>query len=286
MPKLPEWIISHRIDKRAVKEISTILRNHHLYTVCEEAKCPNIGECFGKHTATFLIMGDTCTRNCTFCNIKKGKPQPLDDNEPMNVAQAVKEMGLKYVVITSVTRDDLPDGGAQHYYNVVKKVIEDTNALVEVLVPDFRGDKKCIEKVLQSGISVFNHNVETVPSLYKEVRPMALYKRSLDVLKIAKDIDNNMVTKSGIMVGLGEKEDEVKLVMEDLRNINVEILTIGQYIRPTHKHHPVVEYIHPDVFEKYKEWAYNLGFSYVVSSPFVRSSYNAYEAYEKALDRR
>jgi lipoic acid synthetase len=235
-------------------------------------------ECFSKKTATFMILGSQCSRNCRFCNVTHAKPQPVDPLEPQNVAKASVELGLKHVVITSVTRDDLPDGGAKHFSKVIKaiKALKD-DMVVEVLIPDLRGSAEALETVVKSKPEILNHNVETVPRLYPEVRPEALYESSLELLKRVKAIDSNVLTKSGIMVGLGEKEEEVIAVFKDLRSAGCDFLTIGQYLAPSAKHYPVMEYVTPDTFKKYKEVALNLGFSFVASAPLVRSSYNAAE---------
>jgi len=277
----PDWlkIKYHKGENRG--EVEKILRKLSLYTVCEEANCPNLGECFNKKTATFMILGRYCTRNCTFCNVKKVIPLPLDIKEPSNIAEAVKEWQLKYIVITSVTRDDLPDGGAGHYANVIK-AIRDVNSgtLIEVLIPDFQGDLKSLQKVVEAKPDVINHNVETVPRLYPEVRPMAVYERSLELLANVKILNNKIITKSGIMLGLGECQDEVISVFKDLRNKNCDFLTIGQYLAPSKNHHPVIKYYHPDIFKNYKRLALEAGFKSVASAPFVRSSYNANEMIE------
>lgn len=272
----PEWLRIKFRDNQKKKEVEEILKRLSLNTVCQEANCPNIIECFSKKTATFMILGNICTRNCTFCNVKKGTALDVDIKEPENVAKAVNELNLRHVVITSVTRDDLDDGGAGHFVNVIKKIRAlDNNIIIEVLIPDFKGDLKSIFKVIQAKPDIINHNVETIPRLYSSVRPMANYTRSMEIIKNIKLQDNTIYTKSGIMVGLGEKEDEVIKVLKDLRNVNCDLLTIGQYLSPSKHHHPIVEYIHPDVFEKYKKIGLDLGFKYVASAPFVRSSYNA-----------
>jgi lipoic acid synthetase len=258
---------------------------YHLHTVCREANCPNRMECFDSRTATFLILGSVCTRNCTFCNITKGEPETVDPEEPKHIADAVETLGLRYAVITSVTRDDLPDGGAGHFAAVVQAVKARTpEVMIELLIPDFKGDRTALEKAARSGAEVLNHNVETVPSLYPSVRPLADYKQSLSVIRNAKEINPNLVTKSGIMLGLGEREDEVTAVLEELRDAGCDLLTIGQYLAPSDKHHPVVEYIHPDVFEQYAEKARVMGFTAVASAPFVRSSYKAAEMALKAFE--
>lgn len=276
----PEWLrIKHR-DSEKKKEVEQILKKFSLNTVCQEANCPNINECFSKKTATFMILGNICTRNCTFCNVKKGEGTEIDVNEPENIAKAVNKLNLQYVVITSVTRDDLEDGGANHFVNVIGKIRAlNKNIIIEVLIPDFKGKEDSILKVVQAKPEIINHNIETVSRLYRSVRPMASYKRSLDLIKKIKLLDNSIFTKSGIMLGLGEKEKEVIKVFKDLRNVDCDLLTIGQYLSPSKKHHPIVEFIHPDIFKKYKKIGLDLDFKYVASGPFVRSSYNAKELF-------
>ena len=272
----PEWLNIKLRGNREINNVNNLVKGLSLNTVCEEANCPNLMECFSKRTATFMILGSNCTRNCTFCNVTTGKPEVVDLEEPLKVANAVKELGLKYVVITSVTRDDLPDGGAEHFAKVIESIKElNKSIIVEVLIPDFKGDKTALSKVVESKPEVINHNVETIPKLYSTVRPMAIYERSLKLLENVKSMDKNILTKSGIMVGLGEKEEEVIDLFKDLRKVNCDILTIGQYLAPSKKHHPVVEYIHPDIFENYKDKALKMGFKFVASGPLVRSSYHA-----------
>lgn len=283
MKRKPEWLRINMAKGRNLGYVKDILTKHSLNTVCEEANCPNRMECFSKKTATFMILGSECSRNCRFCNVSHGTLEEVNPNEPENVAKATKELGLKHVVITSVTRDDLPDGGAGHFAKVVNAIkAKDDKIVVEVLIPDLKGEKEAIKTVVESKPEIINHNIETVPRLYKGVRPMAIYERSLDVLKQVKEMDKSIFTKSGIMVGLGETEDEVIEVMKDLRNVDCDFLTIGQYLAPSKKHHPVIEYVTPETFEKYKVKAEELGFSFVASSPLVRSSYNAAEAMEAA----
>ncbi len=277
--KKPEWL---RVKAGVAKEnafVQSILNKFGLNTVCSEAACPNRAECYGRKTVTFMILGTTCTRGCTFCNVSKGIPEPVDENEPEHVAQAVKALDIRHAVITSVTRDDLPDGGAEHFAQVIEAIREETpDVTIEVLIPDFKGDLEALSKVAKAHPDIINHNVETVPSLYPEVRPQADYLRSLAVLKAVKDFDETIYTKSGIMVGLGEQPDEVSAVFTDLRNVRCDFLTIGQYLSPSKQHHPVVEYIHPDVFSSYQKEAYEKGFLYVASGPLVRSSYMAEQA--------
>ena len=286
-PPIPEWIKEGLSNRLALGEIVSIIDEFSLSTVCQEARCPNIGKCFREGTATFLIMGKICTRGCTFCAIDKGTPMPLDPLEPDRIADAVLRMHLKYVVITSVTRDDLEDGGVGHYLAVIDKLCKRVKGVnIEVLVPDFGGNMEGVERIVHSGICVFNHNVETVSRLYGEVRRGANYALSLEVLRRAKEVCERVVVKSGFMVGLGEGEDEVISLMEDLRDVGVDVLTIGQYLRPSSRHYPVVEYVHPDVFDRYKEIGEQMGFSVVYSAPFVRRSFKAKEAYERILTLR
>ncbi len=277
----PEWLRIDLNKGRSLDYVKEILERFSLNTVCEEANCPNRMECFSKKTATFMILGSQCSRNCRFCNVTHGKPQPVDPEEPQHVAEAAVELGLKHVVVTSVTRDDLPDGGANHFSKVIKAIKALKNDMVvEVLIPDFRGSYEALKTVVKAKPEILNHNIETVPGLYPEVRPAALYERSLELLRRVKEIDSSVLTKSGIMVGLGEKEEEVIGVFKDLRAAGCDFLTIGQYLAPSSKHYPVVEYVTPEAFKKYKEAALNLGFSFVASAPLVRSSYNAAEMLE------
>ncbi len=281
MKRKPEWLRIDMNKGRSLDYVKEILQRFSLNTVCEEANCPNRMECFSKKTATFMILGSQCTRNCRFCNVTHAEPQTVDPEEPQNVAKASLELGLKHVVITSVTRDDLPDGGAKHFSKVIKAIKAlKSDIVVEVLIPDLRGSFEALETVVKAKPEILNHNVETVPRLYSEVRPAALYERSLELLKWVKTIDSSVLTKSGIMVGLGEKEEEVIEVFKDLRLAGCDFLTVGQYLAPSSKHYPVVEYVSPEVFKMYKEKALSLGFSFVASAPLVRSSYNAAEMLE------
>lgn len=270
----PEWLRVKLQGAEKTHEVKEMLTRLSLHTVCQEANCPNLIECFARKTATFMILGSICTRNCTFCNVTKGNTQEVDPAEPANVAKAVTELGLKHAVITSVTRDDLPDGGAGHFAEVIKK-LRATEVIVEVLIPDFQGDREALATVIKAKPHILNHNIETAPRLYPTVRPKANYARSLELLKNSKELDASIFTKSGIMVGLGEQEEEVLAVLRDLRAVDCDLLTIGQYLAPSAKHHEVIEYIHPDLFNKYKEAAYEMGFKYVASAPLVRSSYHA-----------
>lgn len=255
--------------------MKSILRKRNLHTVCESARCPNIGECFSKPTATFMILGDVCTRTCGFCSIdKEAKPLLVDPHEPQNIAITAKELGLKHVVITSVTRDDLSGGGADQFALTIKAIKDNISGiLVEVLTPDFKGDFGALSIVLEARPDIFNHNLETVPSLYRQVRPQADYRTSLAVLRKAKE--SGVMTKSGIMVGLGETVDEVKAVLRDLLEAGCDAVTIGQYLRPTRNNLEVVEYVAPEVFKGYEEYGLSIGLKHVYSGPFVRSSYNA-----------
>ncbi|MCX7760426.1 MAG: lipoyl synthase [Hydrogenothermaceae bacterium] len=265
-----------------VFQIKKLLRRLNLHTVCEEANCPNIGECFSKKTATFMIMGDICTRNCPYCNVSHGKPLPLDSQEPIKIAQAVKTLGLKYIVITSVDRDDLPDGGASHFAEVVYRIRElGEDIKVEVLIPDFRGDEKALKTVIKSKPDVINHNIETVKELYKKVRPQGKYERSLNLLKSIKNIDSSIKTKSGFMVGLGETFNQIYQLLRDLKDVDVDIITIGQYLQPSKSHLPVEKYYSDEEFETLKKIAIELGFKEVFSGKLVRSSYHAGEIYSK-----
>lgn len=269
----PEWI---KVKSTGTHETKKVLRYHRVSTVCEEAMCPNQGVCFSQGTATFLILGDKCTRNCSFCAVESSKPLPPDPHEPERVADAVHELGLKFVVITSVTRDDLPDGGAGQFARAIKAVRNKINAInIEVLTPDFKGEPEALKAVLDAGPDVFNHNVETVPRLYSAVRPMADYRTSINIVKTAKQLYPDMKTKSGIMLGLGESGPEVLAVMNDLREADCDFLTIGQYLRPRRINIPVVEYIRPEVFEEYRLKGIEMGFRSVASSPLTRSSMNA-----------
>ncbi len=270
----PQWL-KQRVTAAGVTAVSALMRDFELHTVCQSADCPNLGECFGARTATFLILGGVCTRNCRFCSIAKGVPQQLDMNEPERVAQAVKTLGLKHAVVTSVTRDDLPDGGAGQFVACIQKIRQvNPGTTVEVLVPDFGGDEVALMAVLEANPDVFNHNVETVPRLYPTVRPEAEYQRSLGVLQQAAQYDS-IITKSGIMLGLGETEAEVIQLLKDWAANGVQAITIGQYMQPSPAHLEIVEYIHPDQFKNYEKIGYDMGFRQVVSGPLVRSSYHA-----------
>ena len=285
--KKPDWIRSKLINSKEFFLTKTVVNKNNLVTVCQEANCPNITECWSKRHATFMIMGDTCTRACAFCDVKTGKPEKLDPFEDIKIANAVKKLELRHVVITSVDRDDLDDGGSSHF----KKVIETTrkknpSTTIEVLTPDFLRKGKSYKKILEANPDVFNHNIETVPSLYVKVRPGARYFTSLELLKNAKKNNNKIFTKSGIMVGLGEEHDEIIQVMNDLRSADVDFLTIGQYLQPSVKHHPLERYYHPDEFKELELIAKSKGFLLVSSSPLTRSSYHADEDFVKLQKSR
>jgi lipoyl synthase len=276
--KKPEWIrVKAGSSSTRFNEIKQILREHKLHTVCEEASCPNIGECFGKGTATFMIMGDKCTRRCPFCDVGHGRPDPLDAQEPENLAKTIAALKLKYVVITSVDRDDLRDGGAGHFVACIRKTRElSPNTTIEVLVPDFRGrDDRALEILKAAPPDVMNHNLETIPRLYKEARPGSDYAFSLNLLKKFKALHPNVPTKSGLMVGLGETDDEILQVMRDMREHQIDMLTIGQYLAPSTSHLSVRRYVHPDTFKMFEAEAYKMGFQHAAVGAMVRSSYHA-----------
>lgn len=273
--RLPAWLRAKSGHWERVHDMKVLLNEARLHTVCEEARCPNQGECWTRGTATFMLLGDTCTRSCGFCAVATGRPKPLDPDEPMHVAETSRRLGLRFVVVTSVNRDDLPDGGAGHFAATVRAIYEaNPGAQVEVLVPDFKGDQDAVRTVVESQPTVFNHNLETVERLTRRVRVQARYQRSLDVLRLAKVVGQPL-TKTGIMLGLGETEVEVLQLFRDARSAGCDILTVGQYLAPTKAHLPVVEYVHPDRFHSLEEAAYALGFTAVFSGPLVRSSYHA-----------
>ena len=285
--KKPEWIRSKIIDSKVFFQTKQVVNKNNLVTVCQEANCPNITECWSKKHATFMIMGDTCTRACAFCDVKTGKPTNLDIFEPAKISTAVKSLNLKHVVITSVDRDDLEDGGSEHFYKVVKATREkNPTTSIEVLTPDFLRKGEAYKKILKADLDVFNHNIETVPRLYTKVRPGARYFASLELLKNAKLFHKKVFTKSGIMVGLGETKEEVIQVMDDLRSAEVDFITIGQYLQPSTKHHPLERYYHPDEFKEFENIAKIKGFLLVSSSPLTRSSYHADEDFKKLQDTR
>ena len=280
--KKPEWIRSKITNSQNFFLTKSIINKNNLNTVCQEANCPNITECWSKRHATFMIMGDTCTRACGFCDVKTGKPKSLDPLEPLKIANATKELDLKHVVITSVDRDDLRDGGAEHFSEVINETRKlNKNTTIEVLTPDFLRKGNAYKKVVEANPDVFNHNIETVPSLYLKVRPGSRYFASLELLKSAKKISNKIFTKSGIMLGLGERKDEVLQVMDDLISAEVDFLTIGQYLQPSVKHYPLQRYVHPEEFGELKTIAKSKGFLIVASSPLTRSSYHADEDFSK-----
>lgn len=280
MEKKPTWLkVSY--NKAAVEEIANMMKDLGLNTVCKEANCPNMGECYKKHTATFMILGSHCTRNCRFCNVTCAKPEAIDLEEPMHVAEAVKKLGLKHVVVTSVTRDDLPDGGAEHFANTIKAIkAVSKNTTVEVLIPDLKGNVAALDIVLAACPDVLNHNMETVKELYSSVRPQAIYERSLEVLSYCKKKAPNILTKTGFMVGLGETDDQIFKLMDDVLSTGCDILTIGQYLRPSKEHAELKRYATPEEFEYYKKVAMEKGFKYIASTPLARSSYKAFEALE------
>jgi len=285
--KKPNWIRSKIIDSQVFFQTKKVVTQNNLVTVCQEANCPNITECWSKKHATFMIMGDTCTRACAFCDVRTGKPTDLDISEPLKISEAVKDLNLKHVVITSVDRDDLEDGGSEHFYKVVKATREkNPETSIEVLTPDFLRKGDAYKKVLEAELDVFNHNIETVPRLYTKVRPGARYFASLELLKNAKAFNKKVFTKSGIMVGLGETKEEVIQVMDDLRSAEVDFITIGQYLQPSVKHHPLDRYYHPDEFKDFENIAKTKGFLLVSSSPLTRSSYHADEDFRKLQDAR
>ena len=277
LPSKPDWIRVKIPASSKISHIKNKLRQHKLASVCEEASCPNLGECFSNGTATFMIMGDICTRRCPFCDVAHGKPRPLDENEPRELAEAIREMGLSYVVITSVDRDDLKDSGAQHFANcIIETRKHNPDIKVEILVPDFRGRIDIALNILEPiPPDVFNHNLETVPRLYKKARPGADYQYSLDLLKAYKSMRPDVVTKSGLMLGLGEEIDEVKQVLQDLKAHDVDMITLGQYLQPSKDHLKVERFVHPSEFDMLSAYAEGLGFSQVASGPLVRSSYHA-----------
>jgi lipoic acid synthetase len=279
----PEWLKSGVLEPAILNRATKLTRDLKLHTVCESARCPNRTRCFAEGTATFMILGNICTRNCTFCAVKHGKPRAPDPQEPDHIVQAVARLGLRYVVITSVTRDDLPDGGSSQFAQTIRAIHEyDPSIAAEVLIPDFQGSTSSLQTVVDASPAVLNHNVETVPRLYSEVRPQAEYGRSLDLLRQAKLLDGSLLTKSGLMLGLGESRGEVIEVMADLRQAGGDLLTIGQYLQPSLEHHRLVRYVRPEEFEEYQIVGRKLGFVSVMSGPLVRSSFHAAEMYVSA----
>ncbi|WP_010233660.1 lipoyl synthase [Clostridium arbusti] len=277
----PEWLKMKAPEMEVLDKMENMIKDLSLHTVCESANCPNIGKCFKNKTATFMVMGNVCTRNCRFCAVSKGIPKDLDEEEPVNVAIASKKLELKHIVITSVTRDDLEDGGAEHFVKIVKELMRITpNSTIELLIPDLQGNWQALRKIVEAKPNIINHNIETVPRLYKNVRPKAVYERSIELLNQSKKIDASVYTKCGIMLGLGETKEEVKVVMDDLLRVGCDILTLGQYLRPSERHISVVEYVTVEKFNEYRDIALNKGFKFVASGPFVRSSYKASEGME------
>ena len=275
----PDWLKIPVRGGRDLNRVKALLKRLHLNTVCVEANCPNRMECFASRTATFMVLGSVCTRNCRFCNVTPGSAEPVDPEEPVRLAEAARELGLRHVVVTSVTRDDLPDGGAGHFAAVIRELRSRLpEASVEVLIPDFQGDPEALARVIEAGPEVINHNVETVPRLYPKVRPQADYPRSLELLRRVAECGKPIAVKTGLMLGLGETRDEVLELFDDLRESGCDFLTIGQYIAPSAGHYPVAEYVKPEVFDEYRREAESRGFRHVASAPFVRSSYKAAEA--------
>ena len=272
----PEWLTIQMPSAENLDRMKRLLDAGHLHTVCEGADCPNIGECFASKTCTFMILGDVCTRNCRFCAVSHGRPVQVDPDEPQAVALTSRQLGLKHVVVTSVTRDDLPDGGAGHFAATIRAIrAQLPKATIEVLIPDFQGSIEALQVVIDAGPDVINHNIETVPRLYSSVRPQAIYSRSLELLRRISESGQDILSKSGLMLGLGETNGDVIEVMEDLRKVDCNILTLGQYLSPSPTHHPVVEYVHPDTFKMLQEMGFNMGFLEVNAGPLVRSSYHA-----------
>ena len=281
MQRLPEYLKRPIIDTEKTKTVRRILKTKCLNTVCEGARCPNKSECYSRNTATFLIMGNVCTRNCRYCNIGTARPEPLDLEEPKHVAEAVKELGLKYAVITSVTRDDLADGGAEHFKNCIDEIRKLSDTKIEILTPDFKGAKESLDLIIQAHPEVFNHNIETVKSLFKTARPQGNYEHSIQVLKYIKE-NSNIITKSGLMVGLGEGLNEIEETLIDLKNAGVDIVTIGQYIQPSKAHLPVAKYYTLEEFEDLRKLAEKVGITNYQIDPLVRSSYKAKFSFESA----
>ena len=280
MERKPEWL-RVRYNQEAVDEVAALMKELKLNTVCKEANCPNLGECYRKHTATFMILGSECTRNCRFCNVTPGHPRPPDPEEPENVAAAAKKLGLRHVVLTCPTRDDLPDGGAEQFANTVRAIrAACPGVTVETLISDMKLNTSALDVVIAAHPEVLNHNVETVEELQKAVRPQADYRRSLEVLRYCKEKDPTLLTKTGFMVGLGETEEQIGRLMDDVLAVGCDILTIGQYLQPTRDHYPLARYATPEDFARYKDMALKKGFRYVASAPLARSSYRAWEALE------
>lgn len=282
----PDWLRIRTSGSFNQNTVSKIVSAHGLHTVCNSAQCPNRAECFQRGTATFLVMGNTCTRNCTFCAVNKGEPEPLDPTEPGEIASAVRELGLKHAVITSVTRDDLTDGGAAHFVSMVTAMRKrNQHVTIEILVPDFAGNEEALKTVLDSSPDILNHNIETIARLYPEVRPMASYERSLKLLELSKTFRADIFTKSGLMLGLGETFDEVVALLRDLREVDCDFLTIGQYLSPSAKHHPVCRYAEPSEFDRLRNLALELGFREAFCAPMVRSSFHAGELFQNIKEK-
>ena len=284
MSKKPDWL-KVRFNQEAVDEVAALMRDLKLTTVCREANCPNLGECYRKHTATFMILGEICTRNCRFCNVTTGRPLPPDPDEPENVALAAQALKLRHGVLTCATRDDLPDGGAEHFARTVRAIREKCpTATVETLISDMKMNTAALDTVIAAHPEVLNHNVETVKELQSVIRPQARYERSLDVLRYCKQKDPTILTKTGFMVGLGETDEQIDRLMDDILETGCDILTIGQYLQPSPQHHPLARYVTPEEFARYKETALRKGFRHVASAPLARSSYKAWEVLEDAHD--
>jgi lipoic acid synthetase len=283
--KKPPWLTRRLPSGPEYEKIRGLMNRGRLHTVCQEAKCPNIWECFSNRTATFLILGDRCTRNCRFCAVAHNPVEPPDPAEPMRVAQSVEKLGLTYVVVTSVTRDDLPDGGAGHFAKTIREIHRRIpEAVIEVLIPDFKGDAEALRTVLEAQPQVLNHNIETVPRLYAAVRPGAVYARSLELLAHARTIDASISTKSGLMLGLGETTAEIRQTLKDLLDAECRMLTMGQYLQPSKDHLPVARFVPPEEFDQWQKTAFQMGFSEVASGPFVRSSYHAKELFNASRE--
>ena len=280
--RLPFWFKQKPADSKIMLTMEQLLDGLSLHTICQSAHCPNVGECFSRKTATFLILGNICTRRCTFCAVEKGHPLPVDEAEPRHLLEAAEKLDLSYIVITSVTRDDLADGGASQFAKVINLLRENrSGAIVEVLIPDFRGSAEALKLVVEARPQVINHNVETVPRLYPKVRPGADYSRSLELLFMVKNLNPGVITKSGLMLGLGETREEVVEVMKDLREANCGLLTLGQYLQPSARHHPVIRFVPPEEFTRYRDIGREMGFIDVAAAPLVRSSFKAAELYAK-----
>lgn len=285
--RLPEWLTIRMPRPDTIRQVEGMMRQKNLHTVCESARCPNLPECWSKKTATFMILGDTCTRSCGFCAIKVGRGLTVNPDEPADVAKIAADLGLKHIVVTSVARDDLADQGSMQFAHTIRELHKaNPLCIVEVLTPDFKGNRECIKNVCDAKPEIYNHNIETVERLHTLVRPQAKYARTMSVLEQVKEIDPTIYTKSGIMLGLGETKDEIIQTLQDLRDIGVDAVTIGQYLRPTMRHLPVVEYIHPTEFKEYEKIGEEMGFAFVASGPFIRSSYNAIEFSKKVMGDR